>query len=79
MAAPPSNSSSNSNQGSIALRAMHSVCSLACMGSWAQLKNIPLPDENRVVKEKKEDKKKEKKWKGEKGGEKKKKEEAQTV
>ena len=49
------------------------------MGSWAQLKNIPLPDENGVAGEKKGDKKKEKKPKGEKGEEKKEKEKAQTV
>ena len=82
LAAPTSNSSGNINQGSIALRAMRSVRSLARMGSWAQLKNIPLPDENGVAKEKKGEKTKEKKPKGEKGGEKKKKkkkEKAQTV
>ena len=57
---------------------MRSVRSLAYMSSWAQLKNVSLPDENGVAKEKKGDKKKEKKPKGEKGGEKKK-EKVQTV
>jgi len=46
----------NTNQGSIALRAIRSVRSLARMGSWAQLKNMPPPEENEApatVKEKK--------------------------
>ena len=54
---------------------MRSVRSLAYMSSWAQLKNVSLPDENGVAKEKKGEKTKEKKPKGEKGGEKKKKKE----
>jgi serine/arginine repetitive matrix protein 2 len=41
LAVPPSG---NTNQGSIALRAIHSVLSLARIGSWAQLKNMPPPD-----------------------------------
>ncbi|TFK33165.1 hypothetical protein BDQ12DRAFT_448473 [Crucibulum laeve] len=56
--APPSSAGINSsaNQGSIALRAMRSVRSLARMSSWAQLKNMPAPgpeDEERGLEEKK--------------------------
>ena len=91
LAVPPSG---NTNQGSIALRAIRSVRSLARMGSWAQLKNMPPPDENNVPATVKEKSVKKKKAKGgdveeEKGGEKKskkskkskstKKEKAQTV
>ncbi|KAF8867965.1 hypothetical protein CPB84DRAFT_1810241 [Gymnopilus junonius] len=36
-------------QGSIALRAIRSVRSLARMGSWAQLKNMPAPDDEQNV------------------------------
>ena len=94
LAAPSAHLGSNTNQGSIALRAMRSVRSLARIGSWAQLKNMPPPDKNEApatVKEKKEKrgKKKKEKTKGEgveeeKGGEKKKKkstkkDKAQTV
>jgi serine/arginine repetitive matrix protein 2 len=35
LAVPPSKSGANTNQGFIALRAIHSVHSLARMGSWA--------------------------------------------
>ena len=42
LAVPPSG---NNHQGLIALRAIHSVRSLARIGSWAQLKNMPPPDE----------------------------------
>ena len=72
LAVPP-----KTNQGSIALRAIRSVRSLARMGSWAQLKNMPPPDENKepaTVKEKCVKKKKTKKEgdaEKEKGGEKK--------
>ncbi|KAG5641013.1 hypothetical protein DXG03_006381 [Asterophora parasitica] len=75
--APPSAATSNSsNQGSIAIRAMRSVRSMARIGSWAQLKNS---DENARmgsvrVKEKKEKEPKEKKVKDE-GKKKKKKKE----
>ncbi|KAF8814601.1 hypothetical protein BYT27DRAFT_7249906 [Phlegmacium glaucopus] len=60
LAVPSSNPGAN-NQGSIALRAIRSVRSLARMGSWAQLKNMPPPDENQApttVKEKKSTKEK---------------------
>jgi serine/arginine repetitive matrix protein 2 len=90
LAVPPSG---NNHQGSIALRAIRSVRSLARIGSWAQLKNMPPPDENKApatVKEKSVKKKaKEGGAEEEKGGEKKsknnknnkstKKEKAQTV
>ncbi|KAF9482957.1 hypothetical protein BDN70DRAFT_892146 [Pholiota conissans] len=46
-------------QGSIALRAMRSVRSLARIGSWAQLKNMPAEEgEVEVVKEEKKEKEK---------------------
>ena len=66
------------NQGSIALRAIRSVRSLARIGSWAQLKNMPPPDEApATVKEKSVKKKKKTTKEGdakeEKGEEKKKK------
>jgi serine/arginine repetitive matrix protein 2 len=72
LAVPPG----KTNQGSIALRAIRSVRSLARIGSWAQLKNMPPPDENKAsasVKEKSVKKKKTKEGdaKEEKGGEKK--------
>lgn len=38
-----------SRNGSVALRAMRSVRSLARIGSWAQLKNMPVDDENLQV------------------------------
>ena len=65
LAAPPSHSGGNANQGSIALRAMRSVRSLARIGSWAQLKNMPPPDENEAPEKKptNEGKKKKKKEK----------------
>jgi serine/arginine repetitive matrix protein 2 len=73
LAVPPSG---KAKQGSIALRAIRSVRSLARMGSWAQLKNMPPPDEDTApatVKEKSVKKKKTKEGdaKEEKGGEKK--------
>lgn len=40
---PPSG---KAKQGSIALHAIRSVCLWTRMGSWAQLKNMPPPDEN---------------------------------
>ena len=75
LAVPPG----DTNQGSIALRAIRSVHSLACISSWAQLKNMPPPDENKApatVKEKsvktvKKKKTKEGDAEEEKGGEKK--------
>ena len=74
LAIPPG----NTNQGSIALCAIRSVHLLACISSWAQLKNMPPPDKNKApatVKEKsvKTVKKKTKEGdaKEEKGGEKK--------
>ena len=76
LAVPPSNMGGNTNtnnQGSIALRAIRSVRSLARMGSWAQLKNMPSPDENEppaTVKEKKKTKEKTIKEKGSKKKEK---------
>ena len=83
LAVPPSG---NTNQGSIALRAIRSVHSLARIGSWAQLKNMPPPDENKApatVKEKSVKKKtKEGDAEEEKGGKKNKstkKEKSQTV
>ncbi|KAF8959872.1 hypothetical protein BDZ97DRAFT_1666634 [Flammula alnicola] len=45
LAVPGSGSNNNNNQGSIAIRAMRSVRSLARMGSWAQLKNMPPPED----------------------------------
>jgi hypothetical protein len=57
LAVPPG----KTNQGSIALRAIRSVRSLARIGSWAQLKNMPPPDESKApatVKEKSVKKKK---------------------
>jgi serine/arginine repetitive matrix protein 2 len=90
LAVPPG----KTNQGSIALPAIRSVRSLARIGGWAQLKNIPPPDESKApatVKEKSVKKKKTKEGdaKEEKGGESKskknkknkltKKENAQTV
>lgn len=51
---PTANNNNNNNQGSIALRAIRSVRSLARIGSWAQLKNMPPPpDAPATVKEKK--------------------------
>ena len=75
LAVPPG----NTNQCSIALRAIRSVRSLARIGSWAQLKNMTPPDENKApatVKEKsvktvKKKKTKEGDAEEEKGGEKK--------
>lgn len=58
LAVPPSG---KPDQSSIALRAIRSVRSLARIGSWAQLKNMPPPDENKApatVKEKSVKKKK---------------------
>ncbi|KAG2134191.1 uncharacterized protein EDB93DRAFT_1173064 [Suillus bovinus] len=43
--APPSAAPLGSGKDSVALRAMRSVRSLARIGSWAQLKNIPAPDD----------------------------------
>lgn len=43
--APPSAAPIGSGKDSVALRAMRSVRSLARIGSWAQLKNIPAPDD----------------------------------
>ncbi|KAG1847994.1 hypothetical protein C8R48DRAFT_779063 [Suillus tomentosus] len=43
--APPSTAPLGSGKDSVALRAMRSVRSLARIGSWAQLKNIPAPDD----------------------------------
>ena len=76
LAVPPSG---NTNQGSIALCAIHSVRSLAHISSWAQLKNMPPPDENKApatmkeksVKTVKKKKMKEGDAEEEKGGEKK--------
>ncbi|KAJ8520630.1 hypothetical protein ONZ45_g2582 [Pleurotus djamor] len=64
---PTQSAAGNGNQGSIALRAIRSVRSLARIGSWAQLKNgddeVPVtePKKVEVKKEKKEREKKEKK------------------
>lgn len=67
--APPSAAPIGSGKDSVALRAMRSVRSLARIGSWAQLKNIPAPDDTPkptppVISEPK--KKKKKKDKGQK-------------
>lgn len=57
----------HSGKGSVALRAMRSVRSLARIGSWAQLKNIPNPDSVTAaaapIKDKESDGKKKKKKK----------------
>lgn len=42
--APSGTAASASGKGSVAIRAMRSVRSLARIGSWAQLKNTPNPD-----------------------------------
>ncbi|KAF8878425.1 hypothetical protein BD779DRAFT_1663807 [Infundibulicybe gibba] len=78
--APPSASGPGPNQGSIAIRAMRSVRSLARIGSWAQLKNgdddapVPVKKSNKENATKGDAKKKKKKEKKEKE-----KEKAQTV
>ncbi|KAF5376919.1 hypothetical protein D9615_007315 [Tricholomella constricta] len=87
--APPGVASSTNNQGSIAIRAMRSVRSLARIGSWAQLRNADenvgtgslrvkdkkekVPKEKKVKEEGKKKKKKEKEKEGEEGKKKKKK------
>ncbi|KAF9233994.1 hypothetical protein BU15DRAFT_79555 [Melanogaster broomeanus] len=43
--APPGANALGSGKNSVAIRAMRSVRSLARIGSWAQLKNTPNPDE----------------------------------
>ncbi|KAF9235707.1 hypothetical protein BU15DRAFT_89481 [Melanogaster broomeanus] len=43
--APPGANAPGSGKNSVAIRAMRSVRSLARIGSWAQLKNTPNPDE----------------------------------
>ncbi|OJA11619.1 hypothetical protein AZE42_05475 [Rhizopogon vesiculosus] len=45
MLAPPAPAQLGSGKDSVALRAMRSVRSLARIGSWAQLKNMPAPDD----------------------------------
>ncbi|KAH0838886.1 hypothetical protein J3R83DRAFT_7313 [Lanmaoa asiatica] len=65
--APPGAAGSGSGKGSVAIRAMRSVRSLARIGSWAQLKNTPNPDAAAPavapVKDKESDGKKKKKKK----------------
>ena len=65
--APPSAAGLGGGKGSVAIRAMRSVRSLARIGSWAQLKNTPNPDAPEAavapVKDKESDGKKKKKKK----------------
>ncbi|KAF8839757.1 hypothetical protein BDN67DRAFT_736710 [Paxillus ammoniavirescens] len=62
--APPGAGAPGGGKGSVAIRAMRSVRSLARIGSWAQLKNVPNPDEvDAPAKEKDPEAKKKKKKK----------------
>ncbi|KAG2338846.1 hypothetical protein BDR05DRAFT_951659 [Suillus weaverae] len=82
--APPSAAPLGSGKDSVALRAMRSVRSLARIGSWAQLKSIPAPDDTPkptppVVSEPKKKKKKKDKGQSKEKEKEKEKDKAATV